>query len=109
VSCSWTLFDVVVHQLRASSTGSRESISRPIDSRPPALDVDELTIVTSWAEAVTRRTRRRLRHDRARRRPGAAWRGAMQLIAPSPDLRAALATLQRVVREASTPDHTIAR
>jgi hypothetical protein len=33
----------------------------------------------------------------------------MQLIAPSPDLRAALATLQRVVREASTPDHTIAR
>ena len=46
------LFDVAVHQIRASDAGSRSPSARAEASLPRVLDVDDLTVLTGWAEGV---------------------------------------------------------
>jgi hypothetical protein len=46
------LFDVAVHQIRASDAGSRTPPARAGASLPRVLDVDDLTVLTGWAEGV---------------------------------------------------------
>jgi hypothetical protein len=98
--------DVAVHQVRASSTGSA---SAPPSSGTPAqhpLEVDELTLLTGWAEAAAEA----LTHAPERASPvvadarsGAGWRPALGCAEPSQRLSEAIDCLGRAVRAASPP------
>ena len=70
-------FDVAVHQIRASDARSESPSSRSGSPTPPVIDVDDLTILTGWAEAVTEAlayTPARAQAVLADARPGASWR-----------------------------------
>ena len=74
------LFDVAVHQIRASDAGSRTAPARTEASLPRVLDVEDLRILTGWVEAVAQT----LAHAPERTpalladaRPGAAWRSPL--------------------------------
>jgi hypothetical protein len=96
ISC----FDVAVHQVRASSTGS-------YSSRPPAaqaarhvLEREDLTVLTLWAEAVAEAVTyapERTAEVLADGRPGAPWRTAMGLPEPSARLGAAIESMAQAV------------
>ena len=45
-------FDVAVYQVRAGSTGAGSPTSQSAIHAPSVLEVDELTILTGWAQAV---------------------------------------------------------
>jgi len=45
-------FDVAIHQVRAGAAGSPLSDSQPKPLAPPALESDELTILTGWTQAL---------------------------------------------------------
>jgi hypothetical protein len=97
-------FDVGVHQVRASSTGSGSPPTRPVTPLPPALEVLELTILTSWAEAVAETLAcgpERVEAALADASAGAPWRAALGVAEPSPRLGEALAAMGRLVRAAA--------
>ena len=82
-------FDVAVHQIRASDARSERPNSRSGSPSPPVIDVDELTILTGWAEALTEAlayTPARARAVLADARPGASWRRDLGIAEPSPRL-----------------------
>ena len=70
------------------------------------IDVDDLTILTGWAEAVTEA----LAHAPARAetvladaRPGAPWRSDLGLAEPSPRLSDAIDSIERALSAAVPP------
>src|SRR5262249_40429085 len=80
VENSTEYFDVGVHQVRASSTGSGSSPSRSGTPIPPALEVLEITVLTSWAEAVAETLAfgpERVEAALADASAGAPWRAAL--------------------------------
>ena len=91
-------FDMGVHQVRAANAGSSGPTSRPTPT-PAPLQSDELTILTSWAEAVAE-----VRSDApARARavladplPGAPWRAALGIEEPSQPLSSAIDSMQKL-------------
>ena len=98
------LFDVAVQQIRASDAGSRSPSAQAGASVPRVLDVDDLTILTGWAEGVAET----LAHAPARlpalladARPGAAWRSALGIADPSPQLDKAITFLSAVIEGAA--------
>jgi hypothetical protein len=100
------VFDAAVHQITAAPAGSGPSPSRARTTTHRVLEMDELTILTVWAEAVAEaleyapeRTADLL--DEAR--PGANWRGALGLAEPSARLGEAIDSLVRIV-QAAAPD-----
>jgi hypothetical protein len=103
------VFDVAVHQVSASTTGSKAA---PSPSTPPIrhlLEAEELTVLTAWAEAVAEAVAHnpeRAATILADAHPGAPWRETLGLAEPSEDLGEALNRMDRVVRAVSPPDGT---
>jgi hypothetical protein len=109
VDNSTSCYAVAVHQVRPSSARSGPPPSSSSTSTEPALDTDELTILTAWAEGASEAaTHAPQRVDAllAEARAGATWRVELGLPQPSPRLSDALESLARLVGAASTPAST---
>ncbi|HET8921999.1 MAG TPA: hypothetical protein VFN26_03270 [Candidatus Acidoferrum sp.] len=94
-------FDVAVHQVRASSASSGSSNSQSGTRAPCVLEVDELTILTGWAQAMAEV----LEHAPdcveallAEAQAGAPWRAPLRIAEPSPQLSEAICFMGRTVR-----------
>jgi hypothetical protein len=100
-------FDVGVHQVRAASAGSG-STSSQFQARPPQpLGVEEVTILTSWAEALAEALVSApdcLEAVLADARTGAPWRAALGIAEPSAQLNEAIETMSHAVRAAAVTD-----
>jgi transposase len=105
-----SVFDVAIHQIRAADADADAARTRaPSTALPPALDVDDLTILTGWAEAVaetlayaTHQTLPLLREAGAE----ASWRGSLGLLeAPAP-VADAIEALGRVVQSSIQGERT---
>ena len=98
-------FEVAAHQVRASDT-RREQTPRhagPRAERP--LDVEDLTVLTAWAEGAAEalaRASERAAAVVADARAGAGWRPKLGLPEPSEQLIGAIDCLERAVRVASS-------
>jgi hypothetical protein len=98
-------FDVAVHQIRASEARSESPSSRSGSPTPPVIDVDDLTVLTGWAEALAEAlayTPERARAVLADARPGALWRADLGIADPSPRLSDAIDSIERALG-AATP------
>jgi hypothetical protein len=107
-------FDVAVHQVRASATGSLSPISPLGRLAPRVLDVDELTILTGWAQAVAEAVGLApecIETLLANAQEGAPWRAALGIIEPSRRLGEAIDCIVRAVQappdRASTLDELL--
>jgi hypothetical protein len=105
VDNSTHFFDVATHQVRASDVGTPSS--PPATPATAELEAEELTILTSWAEALAEvlvvapeRTPATLLAARA----GAAWRAALGIEEPSPQLAQAIESMQDALRTVDFPD-----
>src|SRR5262249_58085151 len=82
------LFSVTIHQSGASTASPAAPAPdfRTGPPSPPVLDADELTILTSWAEAAADALAfapERLQAVTADARTGASWRAGLRLPGPS--------------------------
>jgi hypothetical protein len=99
-------FDVAVHQIHAAA-GPSGSQPLPIEPPlPPPLDVEELTILTGWAQAVAETLA--YAPDRvlallADARPGGRWRAALNIAEPPPQLSEAIEIIDQIVRTSMPP------
>jgi hypothetical protein len=96
ISC----FDVAVHQVRASPTGTRSPRPPAAHVAPHLLELEDLTVLTAWAEAVVEAVTHapeRTGEVLANCRRGAPWRAAMGLPEPSAGLAAAIESMQQAV------------
>jgi hypothetical protein len=101
------IHDVAVHQIHASDGGSGSQSARTVASLPRVLDVDDVTVLTGWAEAVAETLAHgpeRIPALLADARPGAAWRSALGIADPSPQLDKAIAFLSAVIEGAAPAD-----
>jgi hypothetical protein len=101
-----SIYPVAVHQVRAPSAGSRPPQSQATTTTVPVLELDELTVLTAWAEGVSEAAAYAPQHvDQllAAAVPGATWRIELGLPEPSPRLADAIEALARVARSASPP------
>jgi hypothetical protein len=101
-----SVYAVGVRQVRASSAGSGTALSPSATSAEPALDTEDLTILTAWAEGVSEAAANapeRLDALLAEARGDARWRAALGLQDPSPRLNGALESLARLVGSAAPP------
>jgi hypothetical protein len=99
------LFDVAVHQVRASDAGSSTLPARTRASLPRVLEVEDLTALTGWAEAVAQilaQAPERIPALLADARPGAAWRSGLDIADPSPRLDKAIASVSAVIDGATS-------
>ena len=97
-------FDVSVSQVRASSTGSGPPAHRRVGLTQPVLEPEELTILTSWAEALAEALTfapERIEAVRANAHAGAPWRTALEITEPSPRIEQAIDSIDEAVRTAS--------
>jgi hypothetical protein len=96
---------VSVQQIRASGTGAQPARA-PADRPPrPVLTADELTILTSWAEAMAEALAlapASIEALTADAEPGARWRDELGLCQPSPPLRLAINRMARTARTVVT-------
>jgi hypothetical protein len=101
---------VTIHQIRASSTGSvlpdaRTRWSSQAAPSRAVLEADpELTILTSWAEAMADAlvfAPQRMEAVPAAAHAGASWRAGLRIPAPSPSLNHAINSMARAVRTAA--------
>jgi hypothetical protein len=93
-------FDVAVHQIDATTVPPRSSPRASRTASPPALDGDDLTVLTGWAEAVAEVLADdpdRLAAVVAEARSDAPWRAAMRLAPPTGRLFDAIDSLRRFV------------
>jgi hypothetical protein len=96
-------YGVAVRQVRASDAGSGMPFSRSTASIGPVLELDELTVLTAWAEAVAEAAAYApdlIDELLPAVRPGAPWRTELGLPEPTPRLAVAIESLTRVVRAA---------
>ena len=101
------LYDVAVHQIHASDGGSGSPSARSAATLPQVLDVHDVTVLTGWAEAVAEtlaHAPERIPGLLADARAGAAWRSALGISDPSPQLDKAIAFLSAVIEGAAPPD-----
>jgi hypothetical protein len=103
-------FGAAVHQIRASDAGSNSSAAGAEATLPRVLDVDDLTVLTGWAEAAAEtlaNAPERIPALVADARPGAAWRSELGIAEPSPQLGEAIESLneklQAAARASGTP------
>ena len=103
-------FGAAVHQIRASDAGSRLLVGRRRGDLARVLDVDDLTVLTGWAEAVAEtlaHAPERIPALVADARPGAAWRSELGIAEPrrSSARRSNLSTqiMQAAARAGGTP------
>jgi hypothetical protein len=72
-------YGVAVHQIRAASTGSATAQSPSTTSIGPVMELDDLTVLTAWAEGVSEAAEyapERIDQLLAAARPGATWRAS---------------------------------
>ena len=99
-------FDVAVHQVRATRTGPGSPSPRSGTTNPRVLEVDELTILTAWAEGVAEADAYAPQDAAALladARPGAPWRHTLGLPEPSPRLGEAIDSMARGVQAVTPP------
>ena len=99
-------FDVAVHQIRASDAHSESPPSFSGGPPPSVIDVDDLTILTGWAEALAEALAyipQRARDLLAEARPGAPWRRDLGIPEPSPRLGDAMDSIERALNHAMPP------
>ena len=99
-------FDVAVYQVRASTTGLLSPNSPLGTLGPRVLDVDELTILTGWGQAVAEAVGHapeciETLLDNAQ--AGAPWRAGLGIVEPSPRLSEAIDFIIRTVRAVALP------
>jgi len=95
-------FDVAVHQVRASSVGSKSLNARETPA-PRPLELDELTILTGWAQALAEAVAyapERVEALLADAHAGAPWRAALRIAEPSQRLSEAICCMSQGVRDA---------
>jgi hypothetical protein len=99
-------FDVAVQQVRAASAGSGSRGPVSATPAPRALEVDELTILTGWAEALAEA----LAHAPERAETllneasgGSPWRPSLGIPEPSPRLSEAIELVAEAVSAATPP------
>jgi hypothetical protein len=100
-------FDVAVHQIRAAQAGTQSPKPSYGAAPPPAIEIDDVTILTGWAEALAEA----LAHTPARAaavladaRPGAPWRAELGIPEPSAPLSEAIDSIERALGEATPAD-----
>jgi hypothetical protein len=99
---------VSVHQIRASSTRTgppHVPVGQPQRLR---LTVDELTILTSWAEAIAEALAfapASIETLAADTRSGAPWREQLRICEPSPQLRNSISRIAEIARAAVAADN----
>src|SRR5579871_832530 len=101
--------DVTIRQIRASSTSPAlpDSHARwSSQAAPPraVLEADELTILTSWAEAAADALAfapERIEAVSAAAQGGASWRAGLRIPEPSPSLDYAISSMTGAVRPAA--------
>jgi hypothetical protein len=97
-------FDVSVYQVRAASVGLNAAGPRAEAPAPPLLDLDDLTILTSWAEAIAEVLTfapERAAAASANAHAGAPWRAEVGIPEPSPQLDRALDLIDETLRTAT--------
>ena len=98
------LYDVAVYQVRSGSAGARSSEPQPTRAlAPPELGVPELTILTSWAEALAEALAcapDRVDAALSDARTGAPWRAMLGVEEPNRKLAEAIESIVREVRAA---------
>jgi hypothetical protein len=95
------LFLVSVYQIRADGARGARRSGPPPAPPAPELDVDDLTVLTGWAEALAEMLAfapQRAEAVLAEAHPNAAWRAAFGIAAPSRSLSQAIESLARTVR-----------
>lgn len=98
-------FDVAVQQIQALPSSAASRPEEPAPSSEPSLEVEELTILTGWSQAVAEAVSaapdavQRVLDDAG---DSAPWRAALNLPAPSARLTEAFATLEDLVRAGSS-------
>jgi hypothetical protein len=100
VDNSMHCFDVAVHQVRASPTGSRPQSPPAVHAASHVLETEDLSVLTAWAEAVVEAVTHapeRTAEVLAEARPGATWRTSMGLPEPSARLRAAIESMEQAL------------
>jgi hypothetical protein len=100
-------FDVAVHQIRASPTGSRSRRSPAVRAATHALEQGDLSVLTAWAEAVVEAVSfapERTPELLAECGRGAPWRAAIGLPEPSTRLEAAIESMKQTVGTLDVPD-----
>jgi hypothetical protein len=106
-----SVFDVAIHQIHAAEGDEGAPGARlPTRAVPPALDVDDLTILTGWAEGVAE-TLAYAPHQTlpllGKAGADAPWRRALGLLEPPAPVSRAIEALKRVVQSSiegqSTP------
>jgi hypothetical protein len=112
VANSCQFFDVGVQQIRAATTGTGPPSAWRRTARPPALEVDELTILTSWAEALAEAITAapdRINDILSAADSNAPWRSRFGIPEPSTQLRdtiramgGIIAAVPRVVADSTT-------
>jgi hypothetical protein len=94
---------VSAHQIRASSTGTQPPHAPAGPPPRPGLTADELTILTSWAEAIAEALAlapTSVKALAADTQPGARWRNELRVCEPSPPLRHAINRIAQAARTA---------
>jgi hypothetical protein len=96
---------VSAYQIRASSTGTRPTHAPAEPSPRPMLTADELTILTSWAEAMAEALAfapTSIEALAADAQPAARWRDELRICEPSPPLCHAINRIAQTARTAVT-------
>jgi hypothetical protein len=101
-------YQVGIHQVTPAAEGpTREARSLPMPATPP-LDIDELTILCSWTEAIAEAlayASDRVDAVLTQARAGASWRAAMGLDEPSPALAQALDIIDEILSAIPAGQH----
>ena len=103
VDNSTACYLVATYQVRAANAGSPTSPSAPTTPTRPVLELDELSVLTAWAEAVSEAVAyapERLDSLLDAARPGAPWRSELGLPEPSARTADAIESLGRAARAA---------
>ena len=93
-------FDVAVHQVRAAAAGSGVAKARPGARTPPVLDVDDLSVLTGWSQALAEALAHAPESVDAllANAGGAPWRTAFGIAEPSGQLREAVRYMGEIIR-----------
>jgi hypothetical protein len=95
-------YDVAVHQVRAASSGSGFQPSASASAQPalPLLTIEELSILTAWAEGVAEfvaHAPEKAASLLAEALPGASWRGSFGLAEPSAQVERAIELMRQLI------------
>lgn len=102
------VFDLSVHQVCAASAASAPPAARTAAPTRPVLEIDDLTVLTAWAEGVAEALAcapERVELVLADADAGARWRSAFGLAEPSARLDEAIQRMSRAVRTATAENH----